>query len=313
MQFHQDLATGTLRAMETAHIDDRKLAYHCVGSGSPTVILETGLGAESSEWSSIQHAIGAITRTFRYDRIGRGASDAAKSPRTAGDMVEDLHSLLEAARISGPYVLVGHSFGGLLMRLFAHRYPTEVGALLLLDGMNENQFDVIGSALPPPTPDDSPMLRDFREFWTGGWRHPESTAERIDFAGSFRQVKEVHSLGRLPIHIISAGTVTNSQFTPDRHRARLQSLWDGLQSRFLWLSPLATQSFALNSGHFVQREAPELVIEAIKRLIAAISPGTAADAAVPDCVVPSVNGLRSGTSPGCNRGIATGNTGSRNR
>lgn len=253
--------------METAHIGDRKLAYHCVGSGSPTVILETGLGAESSEWSSIQHAIGAITRTFRYDRIGRGASDAARSPRTAGDMVEDLHSLLDVAHVPGPYVLVGHSFGGLLMRLFAHRYPTEVRALLLVDAMNEEQFEVIGSALPPPAPDDSPVLRSFREFWTGGWRQPESTAERIDFAGSFREVAEVRSLERLPIHIISAGTVTNSEFTPDQHRARLQSLWDGLQRRFLELSASATQSFALNSGHFVQREAPELVIEAIKRLI----------------------------------------------
>src|SRR5215475_4168708 len=214
--------------METAHIDDRKLAYHSVGSGSPTVILETGLGAESSEWSSIQQAISAVTRTFRYDRIGRGASDAPRSPRTAGDMVEDLHSLLGVTQIPGPYVLVGHSFGGLLMRLFAHRYPTEVRALLLVDGMNENQFDVIGSALPPPAPDDPPMLLNFREFWTGVWRHPEPTSERIDFAGSFREVQEIHSLGRLPIHLISAGTVTNSQFAPHQHQTRLQSLWDGL-------------------------------------------------------------------------------------
>ena len=252
---------------ERVRINGRQLAFHRVGSRSPTVILETGLGAESSEWSSIQQRIGSSTLTVRYDRVGRGDSDPAEVPRTAGDMVDDLHSLLSVAGIPAPYILVGHSFGGLLMRLFAHRYLAEVCSLVLVDAMNENQFDVIGAALPPPTPDDPPALRGFREFWSGGWRKPASTPERIDFAASFRQVREVRSLGELPVRIISAGTVINSAFMPENARPALQSSWDQLQSHFLRLSPHARQSFAMQSGHFVQRDAPEVLIEAITDLI----------------------------------------------
>jgi pimeloyl-ACP methyl ester carboxylesterase len=117
------------------------------------------------------------------------------------------------------------------------------------------------------TPDDPPALRGFREFWSGGWRHPASTPERIDFAASFRQVREIHSLRELPVRIISAGTVINSAFMPENVRPALQSSWDQLQSHFLRLSPHARQSFAMQSGHFVQRDAPEVVIEAITDLI----------------------------------------------
>ncbi len=256
--------------MERARINGRELAFYRMGSKSPAVILETGLGAESSEWSSIQRDIGTITLAFRYDRVGRGASDPVTSPRSAGDMLNDLHALLRTARVPSPYVLVGHSFGGLLMRLFAHRYPAEVGALLLVDSIIEDQFEVIGPALPPPSPSDAPPLRNFREFWTRGWRDPNSTAERIDFAASFREAKEIRSLGPVPVHIISAGTVTNNEFVPEHLRPGLQSLWNQLQSRLLGLSPLARQSFVLNSGHFVQRDAPEVVVEPIKELIARV-------------------------------------------
>jgi pimeloyl-ACP methyl ester carboxylesterase len=257
-------------AMEKIRINQRELAFYRVGSGSPAVILETGLGAESREWTPIQRSIGAITLAFRYDRVGRGASDPVDSTRSAGEMVKDLHTLLKSAGIPGPYILVGHSFGGLLMRLFAHRYRAEAGGLLLVEALSEDQFNVIGPALPPATPDDAPPLRNFREFWTGGWRDPESTPERIDFSASFRQALEIRSLGELPVHIITAGSAINSPFMPESARPRIQSLWDGLQRRFLKLSPLATQSFVPASGHFVQRDAPEVVVEAIKELIARV-------------------------------------------
>jgi pimeloyl-ACP methyl ester carboxylesterase len=259
--------TASDPAMERMSINNRELAFYRTGSGSPVVVLETGLGAESSEWTSIQRSIGAVTLTFRYDRVGRGASHPADSPRSAGEMVNDLHTLLSTARIPSPYILVGHSFGGLLMRLFAHRYPAEVGGLLLVDAMNEDQFDVISSVLPPARDEDPEPLRNFRDFWTGGWRDPKSTQERIDFAASFREVQEIRSLGQLPVHVITAGTGITSPFMPESLRPRMQSLWDGLQRRFLELSPLATQSFVLTSGHFVQRDAPEVVVEAIKGLI----------------------------------------------
>ena len=148
------------------------------------------------------------------------------------------------------------------------RYRREVCGLLLVDAMHEDQFEVIGAALPPAFDGELSAQRGFREFWCGGWRDPDSTPERIDFVSSFREAKEIDSLGELPVHVITAGTGLNSPFQPESIRPHLQSLWNGLQQRFLWLSPLATQSFVLTSGHFVQRDAPAAVLSAIQRLIA---------------------------------------------
>lgn len=103
-------------------IGGRRLALTCAGSESPSVILETGLGAESEEWALVQRETSTNAHVIRYDRANRGASDGVAGPRTALDMVEDLHTLLQVAEVEGPHILVGHSFGGLLVRLYAHRY-----------------------------------------------------------------------------------------------------------------------------------------------------------------------------------------------
>jgi pimeloyl-ACP methyl ester carboxylesterase len=88
-----------------------RLAIHCIGEGSPTVVLETGLGAPSEYWAPIQQEIAWLTRVCRFDRAGRGKSDPAPTPRTCADMVADLHALLHNASIPAPYVLVGNSLG----------------------------------------------------------------------------------------------------------------------------------------------------------------------------------------------------------
>ena len=96
--------------------------------GGPTVVLEAGHGNDSTIWLSVQVAVGPDTRVCSYDRANApgGASDPAPTPRTAEEVVADLHALLAAAEVPGPYVLVGHSLGGLFVRLYAGRYPDEV-------------------------------------------------------------------------------------------------------------------------------------------------------------------------------------------
>jgi pimeloyl-ACP methyl ester carboxylesterase len=255
------------RAARMIDIGGRKLAMSCSGSGSPTVVLETGLGAESTEWLTVQHAIQKITRVFRYDRAGRGASDSARRPRSAAHMVDDLRILLRIADIPGPYVLVGHSFGGLLMRLFAHRYRSEVRSLILVDSMHQDQFEVFGPKFPPPTPADPPQLRDMRNLWTGGWKDPASTIEGIDFSASIEQARAIDGLGDLPIRVLTAGTFLNSTFTPPALRPELQQRWEQLQQEFLRLSCASTQIFVHDSGHFMQRDKPRAVIDAIHEAI----------------------------------------------
>jgi pimeloyl-ACP methyl ester carboxylesterase len=266
---------GPDNPMQTANIDGRRLAFAQSGDGTPTVVLETGLGAESVEWQAVQSGIDDGNRVFRYDRAARGASDRGPVPRGASQMIDDLHDLLRVTGVPGPYLLVGHSFGGLLMRLFAHRYRALVCGLILVDAQHEDQFGVFGPAFPAPTAADSPMLRQMRAFWNGGWRDPQSTAERIDFAASFQSVRAIESLGDLPMHIITAGTWLNTQFIPPAQRPELQLQWDRLQKQFLKLSSVATQSKVPSSGHFVQRDQPQAVIDAIKAMTRSL--GKAAD------------------------------------
>jgi pimeloyl-ACP methyl ester carboxylesterase len=250
--------------MQTIRVDERQIAFACSGRGSPTVVLETGLGAESEEWTSVQNAVAGFARAFRYDRAGRGASDRAPLPRDAHAIVDELRGLLRKADVPGPYVLVGQSLGGLLMRVFAKRYRSEVVGLVLVDSMHEDQFDVFGPSFPPPTPSDPPTLAQIRAFWTGGWKSTDSTVERIDLVASIRQGREVTSLGELPLRIITAGSYLHMPLVPAAHREKLQELWEGLQVRFLRLSSRSTQTFARTSGHFVQRDDPRAVVEAIR-------------------------------------------------
>jgi len=251
--------------MQLIRMGERELAFTCSGQGSPTVVLETGLGAESAEWETVERGVASFACVFRYDRAGRGMSGPAPTPRDAHMIVDELHGLLRLAGLPGPYVLVGQSLGGLLMRVFAQRYRADVAGLVLVDSMHENQFDVFGPNFPPPTPSDPPPLEGMRQFWTGGWKRPESTVERIDFVEAINQGREVVSLGDLPLHIITAGTFLNMPFVPPARRETLQGLWEGLQERFLQLSSRSTQTFVRTSGHFVQRDDPRAVVEAIRR------------------------------------------------
>jgi pimeloyl-ACP methyl ester carboxylesterase len=253
-------------------VGGRRLAVSCSGRGAPTVVLETGLGAESDAWLPVQRGVEQFSRVCRYDRAGRGGSDPASPPRSAGDMVRDLHTLLSEAGIPGPYILVGHSFGGLLVRLYAHRYRSEVLGLILVDSMHEDQFDVFGPTFLPPSPHEPQALKDTRTFWTTGWRNPGSTTEGIDFPTSLAQAREIASLGDIPLHVLTAGTFLNQPLVPPDRRVGLQQLWDGLQARFEHLSSNANRTIVKTSGHFIQREQPRVVIDAVRQMITQLQP-----------------------------------------
>jgi pimeloyl-ACP methyl ester carboxylesterase len=249
-------------------IGERRLLLTCSGEGTPTVVLETGLGAESSEWADVYQGVESLTRVCRYDRAGRGASPPAPGPRDALRMVEDLRELLDVGGVPGPYILVGHSFGGLLARLYAHRYGDSVASLVLVDSMHEDQFDVFGPLFPPATPSDAPSLRSARAFWTGGWRDPNATVERIDFLSSTAHARDIASLGNIPVHVITAGVFLNQAAVPQEHRTALQERWEDLQQRFLKLSARTTYSVVRSSGHFIQRDDPLAVLAVIRAAIA---------------------------------------------
>jgi pimeloyl-ACP methyl ester carboxylesterase len=120
-------------------IGGHRLYLECTGSGSPTVVLQAGLGEASSSWARIAPGVASSTRVCAYDRAGHGRSDEA-GPQDGIALAADLHTLLVRAGVPGPYVLVGHSSGGAYVRVFAERYPDEVTGMVLLDSQPADAF-----------------------------------------------------------------------------------------------------------------------------------------------------------------------------
>lgn len=127
------------RAEQLVDVDHgRRLNLYCVGQGSPTVVFDAGLGGNTASWDLVQPVVAQHTRACAYDRAGLGFSDPATRPGTSADAVDDLHRLLRAAGIKPPYILVGHSYGGLNVRLYAYDYPAEVVGMVLVDPSHED-------------------------------------------------------------------------------------------------------------------------------------------------------------------------------
>lgn len=121
-------------------VGEHKMHIHCTGEGSPTLVMDIGIGWFSLIWSFVQPEVAKFTRVCTYDRAGYAWSDPNPTPRTSQQLVQELHTLLTNAGIEGPYVLVGHSLGGLNVRLFASQYPSEVVGIVLVDAVHEETY-----------------------------------------------------------------------------------------------------------------------------------------------------------------------------
>src|SRR5918998_4342179 len=126
---------------EMVDVGGYSLHINCVGRGGPTVVLDAGSGGMSAQWVRVQREVSGSTRVCAYDRAGMGWSEMGPDPRDAEQITGELHTLLKGANIEGPYVLAGHSFGGMYMQTYAARYPDEVAGVALVDSSTEpDQF-----------------------------------------------------------------------------------------------------------------------------------------------------------------------------
>ncbi|MEZ4667934.1 MAG: alpha/beta hydrolase [Anaerolineae bacterium] len=258
--------------MEFVQVDStgRRLSLTHGGSGTPTVVFETGLGAEAAEWEPIFEAVKQMTAVCRYDRANRGQSDPAPKPRSIQDLTNDLHALLSAAGIPRPVVLVGHSLGGLIVRLYAHQHPHDVAGLVLVDPMHEDQFERIGPKFYRPFPGEPAGLTQFRNFWTTDWRDPAKNSEGVDFVASQAEARAIDTLGDLPMLVLTAGAYLHDvppQPAAQPTAARLQRLWSEMHHELMQQTSNATHILVESSGHFVQREQPEVITVAIRQML----------------------------------------------
>ena len=117
-------------------VNARRMHIYVTGQGTPTVVFESGMGASCLSWTLMQPQVAQFTRAVSYDRAGHGWSDPAPEPRTAQQIAQELHRLLDAIGVPGPYVLVGHSFGGYVNMAFANMYRNEVVGMVLVDSVH---------------------------------------------------------------------------------------------------------------------------------------------------------------------------------
>jgi pimeloyl-ACP methyl ester carboxylesterase len=218
---------------EMVDVGGHSLHINCVGQGSPTVVLDAALGDMSAQWVWVQREVSDTTRVCAYDRAGMGWSEMGPEPRDAKQISSELHALLKGGGIEGPYVLVGHSFGGLYMQTYAARYPDEVAGVSLVESSQPDQFSHRPEARDSYEPQKfavSPLLARigvFRLLYKLSPAPPELPQEqRAQIAAlspSTRQVSTIalelratpqtttqtrtlRSLGEKPLVVVSAGT-----------------------------------------------------------------------------------------------------------
>ena len=244
-------------------IGGQRLFLRCLGEGTPAVIFDAGLGDTADEWLGVQHVVAEFTRACAYDRAGLGHSGPGKErrPRTAERMVDELHALLAAAEVPAPYVLVGHSAGGLVMQLFAARYPAEVAGLVLVDSAHERHLAWLGQQQLPFA-----VMQEQRRF--AGGENPEG----FDLVASAAQVGATHWRLDAPLVVLMRGRVPPEEQPPEwsaEREQRLLSTQRALQAELATRSPRGELIVAERSGHYVHHHQPELVIDAIRRVVEA--------------------------------------------
>ena len=274
-------------------IGGRRLHILCKGTApGPTIVIEQGAGSPSILWWPIQDKVAAFARVCTYDRAGYLWSDPAKTVRTLEDRVADLHALLAGAKIPAPYILVGHSFGGPLVRLYAHLNPTEIAGMVLVDTTEEGvilrpsfddyvkklgylaaglqvaaRFGVLRLAaafmtkLPEGLDENA-----FRALKALSVRPDFFRAMRDDPAALSRQPETLRALsGAGPLGEIPLIVITHALPFPGP-AAVLEDGWREGQHRLAALSTRGELIVAEHSNHMVQSDQPDLVINAIRRV-----------------------------------------------
>lgn len=267
-------------------VDGRQLAVHCSGSGSPAVILEAGLGFDSSTWAGIRPRVARRTRVCAYDRLGEGESDEvpAGKTQTVEDQAKMLAGVLDAAGLDPPYMLVGHSWGGAILQVFASEHRDDVAGIVLVDS---SQGDATRKwlAMLPRTARFKEVRHALDET-----NNPESNPERVDWPASIPALHRVKSLDGIPLVVLTAGTSDLANALPEPYKQRAYRIWLDGHSRLAALSSDSVHAVAEDSTHFIQRDQPDVVVAAVEAVIGSVRK----DEALPACraLFRGINGLR---------------------
>ena len=278
---------------EMVDVGGSSMHLYCTGEEgrAPTVVMDIGSGGIGMDWQRVQPGVAKFARVCSYDRAGTGWSDQGPQPRTSQQIVKELHTLLGNAGVEGPYVLVGHSFGGVNMQLYASRYPDEVAGMVLVDSAIADK-DFL-RAMEPSFP--SPVWLKFlatigvtRLPYTLGGVTDERAAISTHAKDNYELANYISSMGKSyeevraapmsledkPLIVLSAGSRGKifPQFS-QKGSDRFNEAWTESQADLTQASQNSKQIIAKESGHNIQYDDPELVIDAIRQVVDAVRNG----------------------------------------
>ncbi len=228
------------------------------GSGFPAVVFESGVGEDTSTWQHVEPAIAKVTHTLVYDRAGLGKSDPSPKPRSVEELVLELHQLLQAVQVPPPYILVGHSLGGALVQLYAHNYPREIAGIVFVDPEDGRLIERLHARMPPED-----------------WKKREEMLSRMMASASPTQAAELKATkasgktmaAALPLPDVPIVLLTGTQKDPGFPGNPLeQEIKLELQNELLTRLPGARHVLVPQSRHYIQDDAPELVIGAVREV-----------------------------------------------
>jgi pimeloyl-ACP methyl ester carboxylesterase len=238
-------------------LEGRHLYLDCRGTGSPTVVLEGGMGMDARSWGAVFPGLAVTTRTCSYSRANRWGSDP-RGPHTVAEAVADLRAALAAAGERPPFVLVGHSLGDVYVRVFAGRTPADVAGLVLVDPFGPDSFRRLIALAPPE------LAARWQANLDGNIAAVEAT-ERLLWPASEEELATV-DLGDLPVELVVVPQpFATDPHIPDADRARLEAAWS---AELAGVSRRTRVTLAPGASHTIHWDRPELVIDAVGRLVA---------------------------------------------
>jgi len=242
----------------TVPMGDYRFRYIDQGTDAPTVVMEAGLCQPMKTWGNVAAEVAAFTRAFIYDRAGLGGSSRISpqgvnqsaiphGSRTSRQIVKELRDLLRKAGAPAPYVLVGHSFGGLNVRLYASEHPDEVAGVVLIDGSNEEEYSRYAALMAP----------EQKAKYVAVNRGANCEFVNLDLSAT--ELREAASLPPVPLAVITPMPKAANLETSQAHLE--------LQADLARRSAKSVHLFAERSGHFIQRDRPDIVIKAIRDVV----------------------------------------------
>lgn len=249
------------RSGQLVDIGDRSLFLECAGEGSPVVVFEAGGGSDGTAWKRVVPRLLRSTKTCVYDRAGTGLSSVAPRPHTIQQMVDEFDKLLSGAHLAGRTILVGHSLGGLLVRLYASQHPNTVSGMVLVDPTTEEQDARMWSLMPSALMDEfKQSLQQSRE----GLDYDSFVSGMAMLRGSDR------SLGNVPLVVLTAVRATEggARVIPDELGKQLAREWVSMHEEVSRRSSNGAHILLEASGHDIPHDAPQVIVAAVEAVLA---------------------------------------------